>query len=142
MSSNMIANKEVEQLKKIVSEVIPSKHHYWVLLSNGTFLVLDERIASKQGDLKKWLTELLRELEGHKLTVFAFLEDVVHLTEYCGWIVTNRYGAYTYVHQSEFSESEPSELAISVRGCFKFMEDCSEKRIVHINTPMEICQKM
>jgi hypothetical protein len=128
----------LEELKIMLNKVIPKQHPYWVLLSNGTFLVLDSVVASKQKDLKTWAFDLLRELEEYKLTVFAFVDDIVHVSDFGGWIVTNRYGAYTYVHSSEFKEPDPSELAISVKGCFKFMEDCSQKHIIHINAPQNI----
>ena len=130
-----------EKLKSIIGGVIPKKYPYWLLLSNGNFLVLEEAAASKQHDIKKWAIELLKELEEYKLTVFTYLEDIIHVTEYSGWIVTNRFGAYTFVHESEFLEKDPSELAISVKGCFKFMEDCSSKEIIYINTPQNQVSK-
>jgi hypothetical protein len=124
-----------EELKSVLSKVIPSVYPYWVMLSNGTFIVLETEIASTRKDLKKWVNELLSEFERYKLTVFAFIEDIVHIGG-IGWIVTNRYGAYTFVHSSEFNEAEPSELAISVKGCLNFFRDCTEKEIIHIEAPL------
>jgi ABC-type Mn2+/Zn2+ transport system ATPase subunit len=126
---------KLEELKSVLKNVIPKQYPYWVLLSNGTFLVLDSAVAAIQKDIKSWTLELLRELETHKLTVFAFVDDIVHVSDCGGWIVTNRYGAYTYVHNNEFSEPDPSELAISVKGCIKFMQDCIDKEIMHIEFP-------
>jgi len=125
-----------EELKSVLSKVIPSVYPYWVMLSNGTFIVLETEVASKRNDLRKWINELLSEFERYKLTVFTFIEDIVHLGG-IGWIVTNRYGAYTFVHSSEFKEDEPSELAISVKGCLNFFRDCSEKEIIHIEVPQD-----
>lgn len=124
-----------EELKMIVKSIIPTKYPFWILLSNGTFLVLEEDIAMKQRNLKKWATELLEELHEQRLTVFAFVDDIVCVPDFGGWIVTNRYGAYTYVHPSEFSDADPSELAISVKGCYKFQQDCAEKNFLHLQAP-------
>jgi hypothetical protein len=43
-----------EELKSVLSKVIPSVYPYWVMLSNGTFIVLETEIASKRKEVYQW----------------------------------------------------------------------------------------
>ncbi len=128
-------------LKSIVKSVIPKENPYWILLSNGTFIVLEVSLAAKQSDLKLFAETLLDEIESQRLTVYAYVEDIISVADFGGWVVVSPFGAYTYVHPSELSDPEPSDLAISVKASLKFMDDCQEKDIVYINTPSPAVSK-
>lgn len=124
---------DFEQIYPIINSSIPAHYHCWALFRNGTFLVLD-RMPSMDKDFRTWVISFMDELNSLNIKVFTYDSDIIQVPQTGGWIVTNFKGIYTYVDPKEFTDSNPSELAISVMASQKLLEDCRTVDIIHMES--------
>ena len=122
-----------ENLLAHVRLAINPRFEDWVLFKNGTYIIFDD-IASI-GNIEEAAVMEMKEhgpvFGGSPAGDFA----VTHLYDTEGWVVSGHgYGMYTYVHPTELSSDQPTDLEVGLYGRMKRDLDGHNPEVLHINT--------
>lgn len=117
-----------------VKQAINPRFTHWVLFSNGTYIIIEDRTISDEGAFAKKIMRTYGPVHaGSPAGDFS----VTHLSRTEGWVVSGHYyGMYTYVGPSEIQQAgvqNPTDVDVGLFGRRKREKDGKECRIIFVS---------
>jgi hypothetical protein len=134
MNDSLYPKTLIEHVKLAINP----RFTHWVLFSNGTYIIIEDKtIADDSAFAKKIMREYGPVHAGTPAGDFS----VTHLSRTDGWVVSgNYYGMYTYVSPSELKKAgvqNPSDVDVGLFGRRKRENDGKECRVIFVSKQMD-----
>lgn len=119
------------QLVQTLAEIIKPHYDHWVLFSNDSFIVFDE----KPEDIEDRAREIIRYYGCQRKGATNSDFEPTPLEGKDAWLVRCYYkGVFTYVHNDEVEAFAPIKVAVSRVGKEKRRLDGEKPVIVHVSS--------